>query len=33
MLAFVDRVVGGGEGSWDQVFDDMSKVQSSELGL
>jgi hypothetical protein len=33
MLAFVDGVVGGGEGSCDQVFDAMSKVQSSELGL
>jgi hypothetical protein len=34
MLAFVSGVVGGGgEGSCDQVFDAMSKVQSSELGL
>ena len=32
MLVFVEEVVGG-EGSWDQVLDDMSKVQSSEFGL
>jgi len=33
MLAFVEEVVVWGEGSWDQVLDAMSKVQSSEFGL
>jgi hypothetical protein len=33
MLALVDGVVVGGEGSCDQVLDAMSKVQSSEFGL
>jgi len=33
MLAFVEGVIVGGEGSWDQVLDAISKVQSSDFGL